>query len=76
MMLVTLAEGISGLILNVWLKLNIWDYSNTPCKFFFDQCSIPFSFAWYFLSGICILIDDTIRWVLFGEEKPHYNFHW
>lgn len=74
MMMVTLAEGLSGLVLNVWLGLHIWDYSHTPCRFFFDQCSVPFSVAWFFLSGVCIIIDDIIRWSLFGEEKPHYNW--
>lgn len=73
-LMVTAAEGISGLILNVWLHLNIWNYSNTPCHFFFNQCSILFSIAWFFLSGLCIILDDTIRWAFFGEEKPHYNW--
>lgn len=72
--LVTAGEGIFGLILNKLLHLNIWDYSHTWGRFFFDQCSIPFTLLWLLLSAICILLDDFIRWKLFGEEKPHYRF--
>lgn len=68
----TVIEGISGLILNVYLNLHIWDYSNVPFNFFYQQCSLPFCIAWFILSGICIIIDDYIRYKLFNEEQPHY----
>lgn len=74
MIIATILEGISGLILNVWLKLNVWNYSNTPLNFFYKQCCVPFCVVWYVLAGLCILIDDYIRWKFFNEEKPHYNF--
>jgi uncharacterized membrane protein len=74
MIIATILEGISGLILNVWLKLNVWDYSNAPLNFFYEQCCIPFCIAWYGLAGLCIIIDDYIRWKFFNEEQPHYNF--
>ena len=72
--IVTLAEGLTGLLLNKMLQLNIWNYSHTWGHFFFDQCCIPFSLAWLVLSAACILLDDLLRWKLFGEEKPHYKF--
>ena len=74
MVLVTVAEGISGLVLNRLLGLAIWNYSNVWGNFFFHQCCIPFSIIWFFLSGLCILIDDQVRYVFFSEEKPYYNF--
>jgi len=74
MIIATFAEGLSGIVLNVWLHLNIWNYSNTPLRFFFGQCCIPFCLAWYALSGICIILDDYLRWRFFGEECPRYNF--
>lgn len=74
MILVTLAEGLSGLVLNVWLNLNVWDYSQSFCPFFYNQCCVPFCVAWFALSGVCILLDDFIRYKFFGEEYPHYNF--
>lgn len=73
MCIATLGEGISGLVLNVWLGLRIWDYSNMFGTFFMGQCCIPFCLIWFALSGVCILIDDYIRWKMFGEEKPSYT---
>ncbi|MBR2166928.1 MAG: hypothetical protein IJ920_01115 [Paludibacteraceae bacterium] len=31
--LITAVELISGFVLNIMLKLNIWDYSNMPLNF-------------------------------------------
>ena len=70
MLIATFCEGITGLIVNVWLQLNVWHYNLLP--FFWGQCSIPFMFAWLFLSAICIVLDDWIRWKWFGEERPRY----
>lgn len=75
MIIATSLEGVSGLILNVWLHLGVWDYSNTPMHFFFQQCCIPFCLVWFILSGVCILLDDYMRWRFFGEEYPRYNFN-
>lgn len=74
MIIATFFEGISGLILNVWLKLGVWNYSNVPLNFFYQQCCVPFCIAWYGLAAFCIIADDYIRWKFFNEEKPHYNF--
>lgn len=74
MVMATIVEGISGLILNVWLGLNVWDYSHVPLNFFCQQCCAPFCLAWYALAGLCIWLDDYIRWKLFDEEKPRYNY--
>jgi hypothetical protein len=71
MILATLLEGIIGIIVNVHFNLGIWHY--TELTFFYNQCSIPFCIAWFFLSGFCIMLDDWFRWQLFGEEKPHYR---
>lgn len=70
MILATLGEGITGLIVNLWLNLNVWHYNLLP--FFWGQCSVPFMCAWFVLAGVCIFLDDLIRWKWFGETKPHY----
>lgn len=70
--IVTCVELIAGLILNVWLKLGIWDYSNMPLNLWGQIC-LPFFFAWVALSVIAIVIDDYLRYWLFNEEKPHYQ---
>ena len=70
--IVTILELIVGIVVNVWLGLEVWDYSNLPFKFMGQIC-LPFSFAWTLLSGVAIVVDDYLRYWLFGEEKPHYK---
>lgn len=72
MVIITLCEGISGIILNKWLMLNIWDYSNVPLNFIEGQCSVPFCLAWYVLAGVAIYVDDFLREWLFAEPRHKY----
>ena len=70
--LITVNEFISGLIINVWLGWNVWDYSHVPLNILGQIC-LPFFFAWVGLSLVGIVLDDVIRWLCFGEEKPRYK---
>lgn len=70
--LITLVEFIAGLILNVYLGLRIWDYSNLPFNILGQVC-LPFLIAWFFLAGIAIILDDYLRFWLFKEERPCYT---
>jgi len=69
--LITVLEFIVGCIVNIWLRWNIWDYSEVPLNILGQVC-IPFMFIWYILSFVAILVDDFVRWKVFGEDKPHY----
>ena len=71
-LIVTGLEFISGLILNVWLELSIWDYSQMPFNFMGQIC-LYFTGAWFFISIVAIVLDDWLRYRLFDEEKPHYR---
>ena len=73
MLVITLTEGVAGILLNKVVMLHVWDYSQMPLTFFQGQCCVPFCIAWYFLSAIAIILDDYLRYWLFGEEKPHYT---
>ena len=55
--IVTVCEFITGLVVNVWLGLNVWDYSNMPFNVMGQIC-LPFSLAWVVLSAIAIVLDD------------------
>lgn len=72
-LIITGTELIAGIVLNMWLGLNIWDYSNMPLNLWGQIC-LPFSCLWFFLSGVAIVLDDELRYNMFGEEKPHYYF--
>ena len=70
--IVTAFEFITGCIVNLWLGLNIWDYSNEPLNVMGQIC-LPFTFIWIVLSCIAIILDDYLRYYIFNEEKPHYK---
>ena len=67
--IVLVIEFISGIILNVWLGLNIWDYSDMRWNLYGQIC-LSYTLLWFVLMPLCIYVDDWLRWKLFNEEKP------
>lgn len=70
--IITAAELASGCIINLWLGWDVWDYSDIPYNLWGQIC-LPFSLLWVVVSGAAILLDDYLRYWLFGGEKPHYR---
>ena len=70
--IITLLEFIAGCILNLHFHLNIWDYYDMPFNILGQIC-LPYMILWFFLSLICIVADDYIRYIFFDEEKPTYH---
>ena len=70
---VTAAEFAAGCVLNLWLGLGVWDYTDMPFNLMGQIC-LPFSAAWIVVSAAAILLDDWLRWQLYGEDKPHYRW--
>ena len=70
--IITVIEFLSGCIINLWLGWNVWDYSHVPLNILGQIC-LPFFFVWVGLSLVGIVLDDVIRWLCFGEEKPRYK---
>ena len=46
--LITSAELIVGVTVNIILKWNVWDYSSVPLNFMGQIC-LPYTVLWYFL---------------------------
>lgn len=69
---ITAIEFVAGLILNVWLGLGIWDYSNMPLNILGQICP-QFTGLWFLLSFVAIVLDDLLRWRWFGEDFPEYH---
>ncbi|WP_058952890.1 putative ABC transporter permease [Clostridium tyrobutyricum] len=67
--IILVLEFISGMVLNVWLKLGIWDYSNTWGNLYGQIC-IPYAVLWFLLVPLNVFVDDYLRYRLFGEKKP------
>jgi uncharacterized membrane protein len=70
--IVTILEFISGLILNVWLGLGVWDYSSQPYNLLGQICLLFFN-LWFLLSIVGIVLDDFLRYKLFREPIHKYK---
>ena len=70
---ITALEFIAGYILNIHFDLAIWDYSDIPFNVMGQICP-QYTLAWFALSAVAIILDDYLRWTIFGEEKPRYIF--
>lgn len=72
-LIAVLSECICGYQWNIVEHLALWDYSNLPLSYVGGQINLFFGIAWMLLSAVCIVLDDFIRWKIYGEEKPHYT---
>lgn len=70
-LVVTGMELVAGIVLNCWLGLAIWDYSNLLFNLWGQIC-LPFSALWVLLAGVAVVLDDWLRYWMFGEDRPHY----
>nr|DAW41353.1 MAG TPA: Putative ABC-transporter type IV [Bacteriophage sp.] len=71
--IVTAMEFLAGCVINLWLGWDVWDYSNMPFNVLGQIC-LPFSLLWILLSAVAIVLDDHLRYWIYGEEKPHYTW--
>lgn len=69
--IITAAEFICGLIVNIGFGMNVWDYSNMPFNIMGQVC-LMFLFFWFLISLPAIFIEDFIRWGMFGENRKNY----
>jgi len=80
--IITIAEFIVGCIINLWLGMNVWDYSNVPFNILGQVCP-QFWVAWCMLTAIAIPIFDWERYGIYRlcvklgvncepEDKPRY----
>lgn len=76
-MVVTAAEFCAGILLNIILRWNIWDYSNLPFNVLGQIC-LPFTMIWTALSLPAIKIaqaldKQTTKW--FPKRRYPSLFH-
>ena len=69
-LIITVLEFATGLIVNLWLGLGVWDYSNMPFNLMGQIC-LFFSLLWLLVTCIAILVDNLLRWFCF-HDVPAY----
>lgn len=61
---ITAVELLTGIIVNIILKWNVWDYSKIPLNFMGQIC-LPYSVLWFFLCfpifGICKSMSKVLN---------------
>ncbi len=57
---VTAVELVFGLVFNLGLRLDVWDYTNRPLNFLGQICA-PFSLLWFALGIVFVPIADVLN---------------
>lgn len=70
--IITTLEFITGYIVNIRLGWAVWDYSDRWGNLLGQICPL-YSFYWFLLSAVAILLDDYLRYKWFGKQKPKYK---
>lgn len=69
---VTALELLTGLVVNCWLGLDVWDYSTLPLNYRGQVC-LYYSLLWIPLSAAAAVLEDGLRRMLFGTPMPAYR---
>ena len=69
---VTVLEFLTGLVVNRWLCLQVWDYSALPFNLYGQIC-LTYFLLWIPLSAAAVLADNGLRFLLFRTPLPPYR---
>ncbi len=58
--IITAVEFCTGVIVNLWLRLHVWDYSSVPLNLLGQIC-LPFSVLWFFLTLPVLAIGNLLQ---------------
>ena len=65
-------EFITGIIVNKWYHLAVWDYSDMPLQLCGQIC-LPFALIFSFLCTIGIILSGYLLHWFYREPLPHYR---
>lgn len=71
-LIITVGELLTGIVVNLWLGWNVWDYTLLPGNLWGQICP-QYSLLWVLLSGPIIILDDILRWRWYRERMPSYK---
>jgi uncharacterized membrane protein len=69
MIIILTIEFISGMVLNIYFHLGIWDYSNIWGNLFGQIC-VPYAILWFLMVPFVIYVYNYLKYFLFQEEAP------
>ncbi len=71
MIVITVLEFAAGIIVNIMLGWNVWNYSGMPFQVLGQIC-VPFMFLWYIISYPAIILNEACDNIL---QKPVRGQH-
>lgn len=70
--IILIIEYFSGLIVNVWLGLNVWSYANYPFNLNGQIC-LMFAGIWFLMCPFGFWLDDVLRYYIYGGVIAPYK---
>lgn len=70
--MVTMAEFVTGCIVNIRFGWQVWNYTHMPGNILGQICP-QYVLFWIPVSLAGIVVDDWLRYWLFGENRPKYK---
>ncbi len=67
---ITLTELLFGIIFNIFLKMNVWDYSGMDYNIAGQIC-LPYTLLWFALGFPVYYIIGQIKREIFSDIKPY-----
>ena len=67
-LLVTILEFVAGMVINKWLQMKVWDYSNSLFNIEGQIC-LKFSLYWYALCFAVIVVAELICYIVKRVRK-------
>ena len=71
-LVILILEFVTGCIVNLWLGLDVWDYSDQPFNILGQVCPL-FALLWIPLAVFAIFFDDIVRYNIFEESKHKHK---
>ena len=66
--LISSLEFFTGVIVNLYLHMNVWDYSAMPWNLWGQVC-MPFFILWFLISVPALSVDTLIRQKCWGQKR-------
>ena len=70
--IVLAVEFLAGCVLNLWLGLDVWDYTGQPGNILGQVCPL-FGLLWFLIMPLAIWAEDTARWFIWLYESVIYK---
>lgn len=71
-LIVLAVEFLAGCVLNLWLGLDVWDYTGQPGNILGQVCPL-FGLLWFLIMPLAIWAEDTARWFIWLYETAIYK---